>query len=71
MATQDPLLSAQPAYTADPAKPQSWSSEWPSSESAETNAGEDAEKRGPWNTPGGHANWCCYYGKEYGGFSEN
>ena len=30
---RDLLLSAQPAYTADPAKPQSWSSEWPSSES--------------------------------------
>ena len=35
------------------------------------NAGEDMEKRGPWNAPGGQVNWCCYYGNQRGGLSEN
>ena len=36
-----------------------------------TNAGEGIEKREPSCAVGGNVNWCSYYGKEYGGYSEN
>ena len=35
------------------------------------NAGEGVQKREPSYTVGGNANWYNYYGKQYGGTSEN
>ena len=35
------------------------------------NVEEDAEKREPWCTVGGNADWCSHCGKQYGISSEN
>ena len=46
--------------------------EWPSSKRLQTiNAGEGVEKRVPYYTVGGNANWCNYCGKQYEDSSEN
>ena len=45
-------------------------SEWLFSKREETKSvGEDVEKKPSW-TVGGNANWCSYYGKQYGGLSK-
>ena len=45
-------------------------SEWPSSMNQETSAGEDVEKREPFCTVGGNADWCSHCGKLYGVISK-
>ena len=49
----------------------SYQSEWLSLSPQITNAGEGGEKREPACTVGGNVNWYNYYGKQYGGTSEN
>ena len=47
-------------------------SEWPSSKRLQIkNAEKGVEKREPNYTAGENVNWCSYYGKYYGGSSEN
>ena len=47
-------------------------SEWPPLISLQiTNAGEGVEKREASFMVGGNVNWYNYYGKQYGGSSEN
>ena len=46
-------------------------SEWPSSTNQQTSVGEVVEKREPYCTVGGNADWCSHCGKQYGISSEN
>ena len=47
-------------------------SEWPSLISQQiTNSEEDVQKREPSYTVGTNVDWYKYYGKQYGGTSEN
>ena len=49
----------------------SFQSEWPSSISLQTlKAGEGMEKRDPYYTVGGNANWHIHYGEQYIGSSK-
>ena len=41
----------------------SYQSEWPSSTNQKTSAGEVVEKKEPWYTVGGNADWYSYCGK--------
>ena len=46
-------------------------SELPSLANQQTTAVEDVEKREPYYTVGGNADWCSLYGKQYGISSKN
>ena len=39
--------------------------------STKTSVGEDVEKREPFYTVGGNADWCSNFGKKYGDDSKN
>ena len=46
-------------------------SEWPSKPNQQTTSGEVVEKKEPWCTVGGNADWCSHCGKQYGVPSNN